>query len=104
MAMGLSKDVVVFEVPDDRTFSMAMGLRPSDGPPPSLGFIADASGDKAVEVRSPLDSWIIGLSQNPLIHQGDALDHIAIAANARGLSSMTARTLVVKRLQSLANY
>jgi predicted deacylase len=50
----------------------------------ALGFIADASGDKAVEVRSPLDGWVIGLSQNPLIHQGDALVHIATAANARG--------------------
>jgi predicted deacylase len=50
----------------------------------ALGFIADASGDKAVEVRSPLDGWVIGLSQNPLIHQGDALVHIATAANAGG--------------------
>ncbi|WP_008314942.1 succinylglutamate desuccinylase/aspartoacylase family protein [Leptolyngbya sp. PCC 6406] len=45
----------------------------------TLGVIADAFGDKAVEVRSPLEGWVIGHNQNPLAHQGDALVHIAIA-------------------------
>ena len=46
----------------------------------ALGFITDASGNKAVEVRSPLDGWVIGLAQNPLVHQGDALAHVAAIA------------------------
>ena len=46
-----------------------------------LGFITDAFGDKAVEVRSPLEGWVIGLGQNPLVHQGEALVHIAAIAS-----------------------
>lgn len=47
-----------------------------------LGLITDAFGDKPTVVRSPSDGWIIGHNQNPLIHQGDALVHVA-AAEAR---------------------
>ncbi len=43
----------------------------------TLGFVTDAFGDKPTLARSPLDGWVVGYSQNPLIHQGDALVHIA---------------------------
>jgi len=43
----------------------------------TLGFVTDAFGDKPTEVRSPVAGWIVGYNQNPLIHQGDALVHIA---------------------------
>lgn len=42
-----------------------------------LGFITDAFGDKPTPVRSPVTGWVISHNQNPLIHQGDALVHIA---------------------------
>jgi predicted deacylase len=45
----------------------------------TLGFITDAFGNKPTPVRSPLDGWVISHNQNPLIHQGDALVHIAKA-------------------------
>lgn len=43
----------------------------------TLGFITDAFGDKPTPVRSPVEGWVISHNQNPLIHQGDALVHIA---------------------------
>lgn len=43
----------------------------------TLGFITDAFGDKPTPVRSPVVGWVISHNQNPLIHQGDALVHIA---------------------------
>lgn len=43
----------------------------------TLGFITDAFGDKPTPVRSPVTGWVISHNQNPLIHQGDALVHIA---------------------------
>ncbi|ASC70541.1 N-alpha-acetyl-L-2,4-diaminobutyric acid deacetylase [Halomicronema hongdechloris C2206] len=42
-----------------------------------LGFVADAFGDHRVEIRSPVAGMVIGHSQNPLVHQGDALVHVA---------------------------
>ncbi|MEM1308388.1 MAG: succinylglutamate desuccinylase/aspartoacylase family protein [Cyanobacteria bacterium P01_H01_bin.153] len=45
-----------------------------------LGLVTDAFGDKPTPVRSPLEGCVIGYSQNPLIHQGDALVHIAQSA------------------------
>jgi predicted deacylase len=50
----------------------------------TLGFVTDAFGDKPTPARSPLDGYVIGYSQNPLIHQGDALVHIAKTARSRG--------------------
>ncbi len=44
-----------------------------------LGFITDALGTKTTVVRSPQAGWVIGQHQNPLVHQGDALVHIARA-------------------------
>ncbi|MDB9527356.1 succinylglutamate desuccinylase/aspartoacylase family protein [Oscillatoria sp. CS-180] len=54
---------------------VTLGQRVS--PKDSLGFITDSFGEKPTPVRSPADGWIIGHNQNPLIHQGDALVHIA---------------------------
>ncbi|HEY9888553.1 MAG TPA: succinylglutamate desuccinylase/aspartoacylase family protein [Candidatus Obscuribacterales bacterium] len=45
----------------------------------TLGFITDAFGDKPAPVRCPVNGWVVGHNQNPLIHQGDALVHIAEA-------------------------
>ncbi|MGF1459610.1 MAG: succinylglutamate desuccinylase/aspartoacylase family protein [Leptolyngbyaceae cyanobacterium] len=42
-----------------------------------LGFITDAFGDRPAPVRSPIAGWVIGHHQTPLVHQGDALVHIA---------------------------
>jgi predicted deacylase len=42
-----------------------------------LGFITDTFGDKPVQTRSPMAGVVIGHSQNPLVHQGDALVNIA---------------------------
>lgn len=46
-----------------------------------LGLITDAFGDKPTVIHSPLEGWIIGHNQNPLIHQGDALVHMAQRAD-----------------------
>ncbi|MGD1941439.1 MAG: hypothetical protein ACFB0G_08995 [Leptolyngbyaceae cyanobacterium] len=46
-------------------------------PKATLGYITDAFGDKPIPVRSPIEGWVISHTQNPLIHQGDALVHIA---------------------------
>lgn len=46
----------------------------------TLGMLTDAFGEKTVEVRSPMEGWVIGHSQNPLVHQGEALVHIAAIA------------------------
>jgi uncharacterized protein len=42
-----------------------------------LGFISDTFGDRLATLHSPLEGLVIGHSQNPLIHQGDALIHVA---------------------------
>lgn len=46
-------------------------------PKATLGYITDAFGDQPILVRSPIAGWVISHTQNPLIHQGDALVHIA---------------------------
>lgn len=43
----------------------------------ALGFVTDTFGDKPTVVRSPMEGRIIGHNQNPLVHQGDALVHVA---------------------------
>ena len=44
----------------------------------NLGEISDPfSPARAKVVRAPYDGMIIGYSNNPLVHQGDALVHIA---------------------------
>lgn len=42
-----------------------------------LGAIADAFGDDRSYVMAPCEGLIIGLTVNPLVHQGDAVAHLA---------------------------
>lgn len=42
-----------------------------------LGVIADAFGDNTISVRAPAAGVVIGLTNNPLVHQGDGIVHIA---------------------------
>jgi len=41
-----------------------------------LGYITDPFGDFKVVVKSPISGYIIGLNNNPILHQGDAVMHI----------------------------
>lgn len=41
-----------------------------------LGIIADAFGDNAVKLRAPSDGVVIGITNNPLVNQGDGLIHL----------------------------
>ncbi len=54
----------------------------------SLATIADAFGDDRVTVKAPFDGMIIGHTNNPLVHQGDAILHVAkidaAPGNAKG--------------------
>ncbi len=38
-----------------------------------LGIIADAFGDNAVRLRPPADGMVIGITNNPMVNQGDGL-------------------------------
>lgn len=49
----------------------------------SLGHISDPFGDKEVEVNSPSDGIVIGRTNLPLVHEGDALFHIARVAGTQ---------------------
>jgi predicted deacylase len=42
----------------------------------SLGVVADAFGDLAVQVLAPCDGVVLSLSRNPSVHRGDGLVHI----------------------------
>lgn len=42
-----------------------------------LGTIADAFGENQVIVKAPATGIIIGVTRNPLVHQGDAIIHLA---------------------------
>ncbi|MFT6856336.1 MAG: putative deacylase [Cyclobacteriaceae bacterium] len=41
-----------------------------------VGYLTDPFGDFKVSVEAPFDGFVIGLNNNPLLHQGDALMHI----------------------------
>lgn len=43
-----------------------------------LGVIADAFGEKTSKIHTSFDGVVIGISQNPLVNQGDGLFHIAV--------------------------
>ncbi|ACK72043.1 Succinylglutamate desuccinylase/aspartoacylase [Gloeothece citriformis PCC 7424] len=43
-----------------------------------LGFITDAFGDTEFKVRSPDRGIVISQVQNPLVHQGDGIVHLAL--------------------------
>ncbi|MGM0595028.1 MAG: succinylglutamate desuccinylase/aspartoacylase family protein [Pseudomonadota bacterium] len=42
-----------------------------------LGIVADPFGERDVEIRSPYNGIIVGRSNLPLVHEGEALFHIA---------------------------
>jgi predicted deacylase len=43
------------------------------------GSVADPYGQQAVRLESPLDGYVIGLNHMPVVNQGDALLHVAVA-------------------------
>lgn len=43
-----------------------------------LGFITDAFGDTELKVYSPINGMVISYTQNPLVHQGDGIVHLAV--------------------------
>lgn len=43
-----------------------------------LGSIADALGQRSTKITATVSGWVIGMTQNPLVSQGDALVHIAV--------------------------
>ncbi len=42
-----------------------------------LGVISDVASRKRMNVRARFDGMVIGLTNNPVVHQGDALIHLA---------------------------
>lgn len=42
-----------------------------------LGVVADPFGERDVEIRSPYNGIIVGRSNLPLVHEGEALFHVA---------------------------
>lgn len=43
-----------------------------------VGYITDPFGDFRVKLKSPATGYIIGLNNNPILHQGDAVMHIGV--------------------------
>lgn len=48
-----------------------------------LCTISDAFGDQAVQVGAPHDGVVIGRTNNPLVHRGDAIVHLALTKPRR---------------------
>ncbi|MDX1450033.1 MAG: succinylglutamate desuccinylase/aspartoacylase family protein, partial [Acidimicrobiia bacterium] len=42
-----------------------------------LGSISDALGNRSAGIKATMDGYVIAVSQNPLVSQGDALVHLA---------------------------
>ena len=42
-----------------------------------IGTISDPFGGSAVQVRAPFDGLVIGYANEPLVHQGDGIIHVA---------------------------
>ncbi|MHA7128681.1 succinylglutamate desuccinylase/aspartoacylase family protein [Algoriphagus namhaensis] len=43
-----------------------------------VGYITDPFGDFKIPIKSPASGFIIGLNNNPILHQGDAVMHIGV--------------------------
>lgn len=43
-----------------------------------IGHINDPFGGSKIKIKSPTSGFIIGLNNNPIVHQGDALMHIGV--------------------------
>ncbi|RJE71550.1 succinylglutamate desuccinylase/aspartoacylase family protein [Reichenbachiella sp. MSK19-1] len=46
-----------------------------------VGYIADPFGEFKVPVKSSASGYVIGLNNNPILHQGDAVMHIGVIKN-----------------------
>jgi predicted deacylase len=57
--------------------SVAVGLGETVGRGQTIAIIHDAMGRRLGGASAPFDGLVIGLTQHPLVHQGDALVHIA---------------------------
>ena len=62
-------------------FTCELGDQVERGDP--LATITDSFGSKASKVTSPMTGWVIAMTLNPLVSQGDALVHVAAAEGAR---------------------
>ena len=51
-----------------------------------LGLITDPFGDSEVQVRSPADAILIGRTNIPLVHEGEALFHLARFEDDEGVA------------------
>ena len=43
-----------------------------------IGYITDPFGETKAKVKAPVSGFVIGLNNNPVMHQGDAIVHIGI--------------------------
>jgi predicted deacylase len=43
-----------------------------------VGYITDPFGAFRIQLRTHVSGWIIGLNNNPILHQGDAVVHIGV--------------------------
>jgi predicted deacylase len=50
-----------------------------------IGFIADPFGEQEMVIRSPVSGMVIGRLNLPLVHQGDAVIHIAHLERLKGI-------------------
>jgi predicted deacylase len=55
--------------------SVALGAEVAKGQ--HIAVIHDSLGKRLSRVNAPFDGMVIGLTRHPLVHQGDALVHIA---------------------------
>jgi len=62
-----------------------------------LGYVNDPFGTLRVPVTSPVNGIVIATATNPLVHQGEALYHIA---SFRRTSSVARK---IEELQSMLN-
>ena len=46
-----------------------------------VGYITDPFGDFKIAVKSSANGYVIGLNNNPVVHQGDAIMHIGVKGN-----------------------
>lgn len=43
-----------------------------------IGHVSDPFGGSKIKIKSPVSGYVIGLNNNPIVHQGDALMHIGV--------------------------
>jgi predicted deacylase len=46
-----------------------------------IGRIADPYGEFERKIRTPIDGYIFGLNNSPIVHKGDAIFHIGVESN-----------------------